>query len=121
MPKNTEFNQAWLNKTNSECDKLNKWLKEGENKSTFKFILCKKDDLDCSNQCLGAIFQHMKTKGHLENIKIVKNNSTFFIKSSQSPSSSTDNVVATPQLRLGSVKRPITLNFQEEVTKAEAI
>jgi hypothetical protein len=64
----------------------------------------------------------MKTKGHLENIKIVKNNSTFFIESSQTPSSSsTDHVVATPQLRLCSVKRPITLNFQEQVTKAEAM
>ncbi len=122
MSKNTKFNQAWLSKTDSEDVKLNKWLKEGENKSTFKCILCKTDGLNCSNQGWGAIFQYMKTKGHLENIKIEKNNSTFFIESSQTPSSSSiDYVVATPQLRLGSIKRPITLNSQGQVTKAEAI
>jgi hypothetical protein len=121
MPKNTKFNQAWLNKTDSDGVKSNIWLKEGENKSTFQCILCKTENLDCSNQGWDAICQHMKTKNHLENIKIVKNNSIFIVESSQTPSSSTDNVVATPQLILGSIKRPLTLNFQEQVTKAEAI
>jgi hypothetical protein len=41
MPKNTKFNQAWLNETDSDGVKLNIWLKEGENKSTFQCILCK--------------------------------------------------------------------------------
>lgn len=59
----------------------------------------------------------MKTKSHLENIKILKNNSTFFFESSRTPSS-TDNVFPTS---LGSVKRLITLNFQEQITKAEVI
>jgi hypothetical protein len=70
MSKNSKFNQAWLSKTDSEDVKLNKWLKKGENKSTFKCILFKTDDLNCSNKDWGAIFQYMKTKGHLENIKI---------------------------------------------------
>jgi hypothetical protein len=117
MPKDTKFNQAWLDKTDSEGVKLNKWLKERGKKSTFQCILCKTEDLDCSNQGWGAIHQHMKTKGHLENIKILKNNSTFFFESPRTPSS-TDSFFPIPQLRLGSFKRPITLNFQEKVTKA---
>ncbi len=96
---------------------MNKWLKERGKKSTFQCILCKTEDLDCSNQSWGAILQHMKTKSHLENIKILKNNSTFFFESSRTPSS-TDNVFPTS---LGSVKRLITLNFQEQITKAEVI
>ncbi len=99
---------------------MNKWLKEGGKKSTFQCSLCITEDLDCLNQGSGTLLQHMKTKGHLGNIKILKNNSTFFFESSQTPSS-TDNIFPTPQLRLGSVKRSITLNFQKQVTKAEAI
>ncbi len=35
MPKDTNFNQAWLDKTDSEGVKSNKWLKERGKKSTF--------------------------------------------------------------------------------------
>ncbi|CAF4661856.1 unnamed protein product [Rotaria sp. Silwood2] len=78
-------------------------------------------NLNCSNQGWGAILQHMKTSGHIEKIKLLKNNSTFFIESSKTQTSSTDDVVATPQLRLSNMKRPIVLDFQEQVTKAEAV
>ncbi|CAF3823267.1 unnamed protein product [Rotaria sp. Silwood1] len=50
MPKYTKFNPDWLNKTDSDGINVNKWLKQGENTSTFKCILCKTGDLDCSNQ-----------------------------------------------------------------------
>ncbi len=120
MPKDSRFNVVWLNKTDSDGIKLSRWLKQGENKSTFKCVLCKTGDLYCSNQGWCAILQHIKTKGHTENMKIMKNNSAFVIEGAQAPTSSTDNVVSTPQLRLASVKRPITLDFEEQVTKAEA-
>ncbi|CAF3961682.1 unnamed protein product [Rotaria sp. Silwood1] len=71
MPKYTKFNPDWLNKTDSDGINVNKWLKQGENTSTFKCILCKTGDLDCSNQ---------------------------------------DNT-----------ERPIVLDFQEQITKVEAI
>ncbi len=95
-------------------------VKRTRKEITFQCILCKTEDLACSNQRRGAILQHMKTNSHLGNIKILKNNSTFFFESPRTPSS-TDNFFPIPQLRLGSFKRPITLNFQEKVTQAEAI
>ncbi|CAF2061871.1 unnamed protein product [Rotaria magnacalcarata] len=121
MPKNTQFNQCWLLKTDSEGIKLNLWLKPGGKKSTFRCIICKTDDLDCSNQGWGAISQHMKTKGHLENMKLLRTNSTFSFQSSTNQPSSNDNDIATSEVRLENLRKPLVLNFHEQVLKAEAL
>ncbi|CAF5022603.1 unnamed protein product, partial [Rotaria sp. Silwood1] len=92
MPKYTKFNPDWLNKTDSDGINVNKWLKQGENTSTFKCILCKTGDLDCSNQGWGAIQHH-----HQQIIHSIS------------------------QLRLDNTERPIVLDFQEQITKVEAI
>ncbi|CAF5043239.1 unnamed protein product, partial [Rotaria sp. Silwood1] len=69
---------------------------------TYQCSLCKTGDLDCSNQGWGAISQHMKTKGHIENIKLLKTNSTFSIESSKADASCNDDAITTAQLRLNS-------------------
>jgi hypothetical protein len=122
MPKNTRFNETWLNKTDHDGVKLDKWLKRGEKISTFRCTVCNTGDLDCSNRGWSAISQHMKTKGHSENMQLLKTNSIFCIEPpSTIQALSTDDVVPIPQARLDIVKRPITLDFQEQVVKAETI
>ena len=121
MPKDTKFNLAWLEKTDCEGFKLNKWLKQGGNNSTFQCVLCKTRNLDCSNQGYGAVQQHMKTKNHTENMKILKNNSSFVIESSQTSASSTNNAAPFAQLRLNTMRKPILLDFEEQVAKSKAI
>ncbi|CAF4396790.1 unnamed protein product [Rotaria socialis] len=92
MPQYTKFRPDWLSKTDSEGRNVNKWLQQGEKVSTFKCTACHTSDLDCSNQGWAAI-----------------------------PPPSTDGAISIPQLKLDSTKRPITFDFQELVTKAEAI
>ncbi|CAF4117335.1 unnamed protein product [Rotaria magnacalcarata] len=121
MPHHTKFSHNWLNRTDTEGRNVNTWLKQGDSISTFKCTLCKTCDLDCSNQGWAAIVQHMKTKLHLENMPSLKNNSIISIESLKQPTSSTDGVISIPQLKLGNTKRPITFDFQEQVTKAEAV
>ncbi|CAM4842632.1 unnamed protein product [Rotaria magnacalcarata] len=121
MPHHTKFSHNWLNRTDTEGRNVNTWLKQGDSISTFKCTLCKTCDLDCSNQGWAAIVQHMKTKLHLENMPSLKNNSIISIESLKQPTSSTDGVISIPQLKLGNTKRPITFDFQEKVTKAEAV
>ncbi|CAF2139614.1 unnamed protein product [Rotaria magnacalcarata] len=64
MPQYTKLRPHWSTKTDSEGRNVNKWLKQGENISTFKCTLCNTSDLDCSNQDWATIVQHMKTKAH---------------------------------------------------------
>jgi hypothetical protein len=63
----------------------------------------------------------MKTKAHSEDITSLKDNSIICIESIKQPPPSTDSAISIPQLKLDSTKRPITFDFQELVTKAEAI
>ncbi|CAF4586322.1 unnamed protein product [Rotaria sp. Silwood1] len=118
MPRDTTFNPCWLNRTDDDSIELSKWLTNGKTTKTFKCLLCKTNDLDCSNRGWSAIEQHMKTKNHVENIKSLKNNSTFVIGPA---STSTEGVIPTAHLRLGALKQPLILDFQEQVTKAEAV
>ncbi|CAF3349075.1 unnamed protein product, partial [Rotaria socialis] len=106
MPQYTKFRPDWLSKTDSEGRNVNKWLQQGEKVSTFKCTACHTSDLDCSNQ---------------ENLTSLKSNSIICIESIKQPPPSTDGAISIPQLKLDSTKRPITFDFQELVTKAEAI
>jgi hypothetical protein len=75
MPRDTRFNHVWLERTDTDGNSLNLWLKKDKKETTFQCLLCKTGDLECSNQGWSAIVQHMNTKGHIEKMKIVLNNS----------------------------------------------
>ena len=121
MPRETKFNYDWLRKKDADGIELIKWLKQGEKTGTFQCTLWKIGDLACSTQRWGAVSQHMGTKGDLANMKLLKNNSTFLIASPRAQTSSSDDIINIPYLRLSSIQRPLILDFQEQVTKAEAV
>jgi hypothetical protein len=119
--RDTKFNLAWLERTDSDGNQLHKWLIKGKKETTFQCILCKTDDLECSNQGWSAVYQHMNTKGHAESMKALKNNSKFVFEHSKSQTLSKNGTGETNSVRLGDVQKPAMLNFDEKVTKAETL
>ncbi|CAF0875911.1 unnamed protein product [Didymodactylos carnosus] len=63
----------------------------------------------------------MNTKGHLTNMKSLKQNSTFVFESSKTTAFASDAVPRTTQLILDNVRKSEMLNFDEQVTKAEIV
>ena len=121
MPRDTKFKLAWLERTDSNGNHLTKWLVQGKTDTTFQCITCKTGDLECSNQGWSAISQHMKTKGHIETMKALKNNSKFVFEQSQSQTASNSDAVPTLSMRLSDVRKPPILNFDDQVTRAETV
>src|SRR5271163_2807955 len=76
----TKFNISWLEKVDSDGIPVKKWLKQGTNSSTFICTLCKTDELCCGNKGWQSIERHMKNKKHCDNLKLIKENSTFVIR-----------------------------------------
>ena len=121
MPRHSTFNQSWLSRTDTNRIELSKWLQRAKTTKAFRCLLCKTNDLDCSNRRWGAIEQHMKTNAHMENIKSLKNNSTFLIEPSVKSTGSTGDVISIPCLQPSILKQPLVLDFKEQVSKAEVV
>ncbi|CAF4719792.1 unnamed protein product, partial [Rotaria sp. Silwood2] len=121
MPKDTKFNQAWLERTDNDGNQAHNWLKQGTTETTFQCTLCKTGDRECGNQGWSAIYQHMNTKGHMKNMKLLKNNLKFVIEPPKSQQLSTNNLIKTGSLRLDDIRKAVILNFDEQVTSAETV
>ncbi|CAF4082415.1 unnamed protein product, partial [Rotaria sp. Silwood1] len=121
MPKDTKFNKAWLQRTDDEGNQVCQWLKQGTTDTTFQCVLCKTGDRECANQGWSAIYQHMKTKNHVEKIKALKNNLKFVTQSPKSQPLSTNDILETSSLRLDDVRKSPMLNFDQQITKAETL
>ncbi len=121
MPRDTKFNQAWLERTDSSGNQLHKWLTQGKTDTKFQCTLCKTGDLECSNQVWSAIQQHMKAKSHIKNMKALRNNSKFVLEQSKSQSSSSNGITQNNLLRLSDIRKSTTLTSDEQIAKAETM
>ncbi|CAF0949463.1 unnamed protein product [Adineta ricciae] len=121
MPKDTKFSLDWLERSDNDGVQVKRWLRQGTTDTTFQCTYCKTGDRDCSNQGWRAVAQHMNTLGHVKTIKSLKNNSKFVVEPTNSQTLLSNDPPTTNTLGLDDTKKSPTLNFDEQVTKAEAI
>jgi hypothetical protein len=118
----TKFNASWLEKVDSDGIPVKKWLKQGTGSSTFICTVCKTGELCCGNKGWQSIECHMKNKKHCDNLKLIKENSTFIVRTEpndqqQQQEYSSSSVVS--MVTLGHQNK--NLNFSDQVTRAEAL
>ncbi|CAF1279750.1 unnamed protein product [Adineta ricciae] len=117
----TKFNASWLEKLDFDNTPVKRWLKQGGQQSTFVCTLCKTGDLCCGNKGWQSIECHMKNKKHSDNLKLLKENNIFTIRTESnlihSEQSSSSNVSMTTPAA------PSTKNisFSDQVTRAETL
>lgn len=116
----TKFHMAWLEKLDSDGTPVKRWLKSGSNASTFICTICKTDELTCGNKGWQSIERHMSNKKHRDNLKLIKENSTFIVRteptSNQTQESSPLNI---PMVSLAHHTKNI--GFADQVTRAESL
>ncbi|CAF0943836.1 unnamed protein product [Rotaria sordida] len=117
----TKFHTSWLEKLDSDGTSIKRWLKQGANPSAFICTLCKTDELSCKNKGWESVERHMNNKKHRDNLKLIKENSTFIIRNEpavtqyqQGSSSST-----VPMVTL--TRQNENISFTDQVTRAEAL
>ncbi|CAF4135595.1 unnamed protein product, partial [Rotaria magnacalcarata] len=76
----TKFNISWLEKVDSDGVPVKRWLKQGAQLSSFVCTLCKTGDLNGGNKGWQSIECHMDNKKHRDNLKLLKENTTFTIQ-----------------------------------------
>jgi hypothetical protein len=117
----TKFHISWLEKIDSDGNSVKRWLKQGSSPSTLICKLCKTDELTCANKGWQAIEQHMSNKKHRDNLKLIKENSTFItrIESSSAPlqQSSSSSTISLVTL----AHQPKKISFTDQVTRAETL
>jgi hypothetical protein len=119
----TKFNPSWLEKLDFDGTPVKRWLKQGEKQSTFICTLCKTGDLSCGNKGWQSIECHMKNKKHSDNLKLLKENNVFTIRtepiSIQSEQCSSSSIVSMATLAAPPPTKNIS--FSDQVTRAETL
>ncbi|CAF1037137.1 unnamed protein product [Rotaria sordida] len=117
----TKFHTSWLEKLDSDDTSIKRWLKQGANPSTFICTLCKTDELSCKNNGWESVERHMNNKKHRDNLKLIKENSTFIIRNepavTQHQQGSSSSTV--PMVTL--TRQNENISFTDQVTRAEAL
>ena len=76
----TKFHISWLEKLDSDGIPVKRWLKRGTSPSTFICTLCKTSELSCANKGWQSIERHMNNEKHRDNLQLIKENSTFVVR-----------------------------------------
>ncbi|CAF4107155.1 unnamed protein product [Rotaria sordida] len=117
----TKFHTSCLEKLDSDDTSIKRWLKQGANPSTFICTLCKTDELSCKNKGWESVERHMNNKKHRDNLKLIKENSTFIIRNepavTQHQQGSSSSTV--PMVTL--TRQNENISFTDQVTRAEAL
>jgi hypothetical protein len=117
----TKFHISWFKKFDSDGISVKQWLKQGTSPLILVFTICKTDELSCENKGWQSIERHMNNKKHLSNLKLLKKNFTFIIRSKQAlnqhqqgSSSSTVSIVTLAD-------HTKNISFTDQVTRAETL
>lgn len=124
----TKFQESWREKEDSNGTIIKKWCKAGSSVYLFDCLFCKSKNLKCDNNGEAALHTHAKSKQHVKNDKLFRNQGQLFAitkpkqddkVSSEVPSTSkiaTSGNIQVQQIPELAFKYPV-----DEIIKAEII
>ena len=116
----TKSHISWLEKIDSDGTPVKRWLKPGSSPSTFICTICKTDELTCGNKGWQSIERHMNDKKHRDNLKLIKENSTFIVRTEPTLNQNQEISSSTvPTVTLAHHTKNI--GFADQVTCAEPL
>ncbi|CAF3169830.1 unnamed protein product [Rotaria sp. Silwood2] len=122
MPLNaTKFNTSWLQKVDTDGTPVNRWLKQGAKPSSFVCTLCKSGDLYCGNKGWQSIECHMNNKKHRDNLKLIKENSTFIVQTEPNHTQAEPGYASSNNSMITLAPQTKNINFSDQVTRAETL
>ncbi|CAF2834584.1 unnamed protein product [Rotaria sp. Silwood2] len=122
MPLNaTKFNTSWLQKVDTDGTPVNRWLKQGAKPSSFVCTLCKSGDLYCGNKGWQSIECHMNNKKHRDNLKLIKENSTFIVQTEPNHTQAEPGYASSNNSMITLAPQTKNINFSDHVTRAETL
>jgi len=117
----TKFHVSWLEKVDSDGIPVKRWLKQGSNSSTFICTICKTDELTCGNKGWQSIERHMNNKKHRDNLKLIKENSTFVIRTESTTNQHQEASSSSTVPMISLAHHTKNIGFTDQVTRAESL